>query len=189
MIKKINIKGRDIEYSLRTNRRARYLRLSVYNDARLIVTRPSFLSYNFVKNFLIEKADWLFNQIDHFQDNQESFINFSQRRADYLGKKEPARRLIIDRLAHFNQYYGFAYKKVAVRNQRSRWGSCSHQGNLNFNYRLLELAPSLVDYVIVHELCHLAEFNHSRRFWQLVAETLPDYQLRRKALKELDNRL
>src|SRR5438105_4671667 len=73
---------------------------------------------------------------------------------------------------HFNQYYNFAINRIAVKNQKTRWGSCSKKGNLNFNYKIYLLPRHLADYVIVHELCHLGEFNHSPAFWKLVAKTI-----------------
>jgi predicted metal-dependent hydrolase len=102
---------------------------------------------------------------------------------EYAKHKEAARVLVHARLEHFNQHYGFAYNSVAIRNQRTRWGSCSAKHNLNFNYRIVFLPLALQDYLIVHELCHLQEFNHSAKFWALVAETTPDYRALRQALR------
>jgi len=88
----------------------------------------------------------------------------------------------MERLAFFTAKYAaidpaygasMRYARVAIRNQRSRWGSCSEAGNLNFNYRLLDLSPELRDYVIVHELCHLKELHHGRAFWDLVTLAIP----------------
>lgn len=104
----------------------------------------------------------------------------------YLAHKEPARAFIQARLQLWNQHYNFSYNRVAVRNQRRCWGSCTSLRNLNFSYRLLFLPEALADYVIVHELCHLEELNHSPRFWSLVAETLPEYKLLRKQLRQLE---
>ena len=100
----------------------------------------------------------------------------------YRAHKERARALVHERLIYWNQYYGFTYNRVAIRNQRSRWGSCSQKQNLNFNYKLVFLPIELIDYVIVHELCHLKHFNHSQAFWNTVGETLGDYRKRKKQL-------
>ena len=105
----------------------------------------------------------------------------------YTEHKEAARALVRSRIEHFNAHYGFTYNRVAIRNQRRCWGSCTSLKNLNFSYRLLFLPPELSDYVIVHELFHLAELNHSKNFWSLVAETIPEYQLHRKALRVYDH--
>lgn len=80
------------------------------------------------------------------------------------------------RLAYFNQFYNFSYNKVFIKNQKTRWGSCSSKGNLNFSYRIIFLSPEAQDYLIVHELCHLKEFNHSQKFWDLVAKQVPNWQ-------------
>lgn len=107
----------------------------------------------------------------------------------YLAKKEEVRAIVSDRVAHFIQHYGprhgIAVGKIAIRNQKSRWGSCSRKGNLNFNYKLAFLPPEERDYVIVHEICHIKEFNHGRGFWALVRETVPDYKELRKKLRQV----
>lgn len=103
---------------------------------------------------------------------------------DYLLYKEKARQLVWQRLVFLNKIYQAEYFRVSIRDQRSRWGSCSKKGNLNFNYRLIHLPPELCDYLIVHELCHLIEFNHSQKFWDQVAKTFPNYRELRMRLKK-----
>ncbi len=103
----------------------------------------------------------------------------------YLDSKEHARKLVLERLEYFNQFYGFKWGRVAIKNTKRRWGSCSKKGNLNFNYRVGLIDSDLADYIIVHELCHLGQFNHSRDFWSLIAKTLPNYQVARKKLKNV----
>lgn len=103
-------------------------------------------------------------------------------RTAYKKHKEAARELIHRKLTEKNAYYSLPFGRVAIRNQRTRWGSCSKKGNLNFHYRIILLPEHLADYLVVHELCHLAEFNHSKKFWALVAQTIPDWRTRRKAL-------
>ncbi|MCA9366478.1 M48 family metallopeptidase [Candidatus Kaiserbacteria bacterium] len=104
----------------------------------------------------------------------------------YLEYKEAARTLVHDRLQYFNEHYGLRYNRVAIRNQRRCWGSCTSLGNLNFSYKLLFLPPHLQDYIIVHELCHLRELNHGDAFWSLVAETIPDHEERRVHLRTIE---
>lgn len=104
----------------------------------------------------------------------------------YREHKEQARALVLARLSHHNDYYCLEWKRVAIRNQRRCWGSCSSLKNLNFNYKILFLPAHLQDYIIVHELCHLAELNHGPRFWALVAERIPDYPRRIAELRAID---
>jgi hypothetical protein len=101
---------------------------------------------------------------------------------DFYRKK--AEEVIRDRLDHFNAHYGFRFHRVAFRDQKSRWGSCSRAGNLNFNWRLIMAPIEVIDYVVVHELCHLGQMNHSSRFWALVEQVMPDHKVHRKWLKD-----
>ena len=89
----------------------------------------------------------------------------------YLEHKEAARELTLARLAYFNHHYGLAWNRVAIRNQRRCWGSCTSLKNLNFSYKILFLPAELRDYIIVHELCHLAELNHGKNFWNSTKHT------------------
>lgn len=107
--------------------------------------------------------------------------------ARYLALKEHARTFVRDRIALLNAPYGFRFNRIAIRNTRSRWGSCSKKGNLNFNYKIVLLPERLADYIIVHELCHLQELNHSPRFWALVARTFPDYRSLRTELRKISS--
>jgi hypothetical protein len=98
--------------------------------------------------------------------------------------RRQARIVIAERLTHWNAHYGFTYGRVTIKEQKSRWGSCSRQGNLNFNWRLLLAPAPILDYVIIHELAHLKELNHSPRFWAIVAQTCPDYAAKRRWLRQ-----
>ena len=101
------------------------------------------------------------------------------------GHKRRAISLIVEKANKYTQIYKFKINRITVRNQKTRWGSCSKQGNLSFNYRITLLPESLAEYIIVHEICHLGEFNHSKKFWSLVEQTIPDYKEKRKALKKI----
>lgn len=100
-----------------------------------------------------------------------------------MGHKEEARAIINARVAHYNRYYNHPVRRIFIKNSKSRWGSCSSAGNLNFNYKLLFLPPEVLDYVVVHELCHLRHFNHGPEFWALVAEALPNHKDLRRLLR------
>lgn len=100
----------------------------------------------------------------------------------YLKHKEAARAVILAKLVYWNQFYGLTYKRVAIRNTKRSWGSCTSLKNLNFSYKLLFLPAHLQDYIIVHELCHLKELHHKESFWELVAQTVPKYK---EAIEEL----
>ena len=111
----------------------------------------------------------------------------TRSRALYLANREAARALVRERVRHFMAHYGanhgIVHGKIAIRNQKSRWGSCSKKGNLNFNYKLVFLDADLRDYVIVHELCHIKEFNHAPAFWTLVALAVPQWRQLRAELR------
>jgi len=108
---------------------------------------------------------------------------------EYLENKEKARALVIEKLNFWREQYiqnhgiDLKWNKLAIRNTVSRWGSCSSKKNLNFSYKILFLTPPQQDYLIVHELCHLKEMNHSKNFWDLVAFTIPNYKNVRNSMK------
>jgi len=107
----------------------------------------------------------------------------------YLKHKEEARLVIHSRLTHFAPLCGVNYKRVAIRDTKRSWGSCSSLGNLNFNYKLIFLPKCLSDYVIVHELCHLKELNHSQRFWDEVEKVMPEYRKYQNQLRVIERTL
>lgn len=109
-----------------------------------------------------------------------------RNRRGYLRDRETARAFAHERIRHFNAHYRLAVGRVYIKNHRSRWGSCSQKGNLNFNYKIIYLPPELADYIIVHELCHLAQFDHSSAFWGLVEQVLPHHKRLRARLRALE---
>jgi len=164
--------------------RSKRLRLSIAADGRVLVTRPFWVSEKRARAFVLEKKDWLIKQMKKLAEKEPSLLTQGTR-ADYLKNKEKARSLVIARIEHFNKLYNFKFKRISIRDQRSRWGSCSRQGGLNFNYRLIYLEPELIDYLVAHELCHLQEMNHGANFWQLVEKAMPNYKKLRYKLRRL----
>lgn len=107
----------------------------------------------------------------------------------YLAYKEQARELVLARLHFWNQFYGFTYNRVAIRNQKTCWGSCTSLKNLNFSYKLIFLPTHLQDYVVLHELCHLKALHHGQSFWDLMGQVMPDYDARRQELHVIERSL
>lgn len=98
--------------------------------------------------------------------------------------KNAARSQFEKRVAFYHQITGGNYTSITVRDQKTRWGSCSSRGTLSFNYRLIFAPPAVLDYVVVHELCHLTHMNHSKAFWNMVATVMPDYRVYKKWLRD-----
>ncbi|MFA6813943.1 MAG: M48 family metallopeptidase [Candidatus Pacebacteria bacterium] len=98
--------------------------------------------------------------------------------------KNTATKYLSQKTAILGKKMKIDYQKIGIRQQKSRWGSCSSQGNLNFNWRLVHYPPEIINYVIIHELAHRQEANHSKNFWQLVAKYDPDYKKHKNALKK-----
>jgi predicted metal-dependent hydrolase len=182
MKKQIAIHNENITYTIRKSRRARRMRLAVYCDGTVVVTTPIGLKETIVEKFIREKSTWLLNKILFFKQVKSNFFVKSNKR-DYLKYKEHAYNIALDRIKHFNKVYKFKFNKINIKNQKTRWGSCSRKGNLNFNYKIAILPTYVSDYVIVHELCHLGEFNHSQKFWRLVEKGIPNYLEIRNILK------
>lgn len=185
MDKQFVFRGRTISYTLRRYRRSRRLRLAISGDGSVRVSVPFGVSEEFVERFVLQKAELILEKLDVSGLSTQKRITPEERREKYMRHKTAALGFVMERIAHFNRIYGFTFERVCIRDQRTRWGSCSRSGNLSFNYRLLLLPPHLADYVIVHELCHLREHNHSQRFWKLVALLVPTYKDLRRELRSL----
>jgi predicted metal-dependent hydrolase len=183
-IKDLQIAGQKITYLLRRRPRMKSVRLSIGVDGSLMVTAPKSYPQFLIKALILKKITWIKSAI---LKRLASPSIFRQQHTSIEIKqyKVLTKRLVEERLSYFNQFYHLKYKKVTIRKASSRWGSCSKIGNLNFNYRLCLLDSKLLDYIVVHELCHLQEFNHSKAFWRLVAQNFPDYKSLRQQLKNL----
>ena len=105
-------------------------------------------------------------------------------RNEYLEHREAARKLVHEKLQYWNQFYNLEYRKVFIKNTKTKWGSCSSKGNLNFSYKIVFLDPELQDYLIVHELCHIAEMNHGENFWNLVQQQIPNAKYLHQKLRK-----
>lgn len=175
----------NIPYTLRRRRWSRVLRFVVRGDGTFVVTAPVLFPKRMIEQAIMQKADWILEKIS-FAKKYAKPVAPKRTAKEVAEDKRNALRLVNERLEYFNQAYGFSWKRIAIRNQRTRWGSCSGKGNLNFNYKIALLPSRLSDYIIVHELCHLGQMNHSAKFWNLVARTIPDYVERKRAIRSHD---
>lgn len=174
------------EYILTKKRRSKHIRVRIKNQGKVHVTAPHFISKRTIEKLLHEKSLWIQEKILEMQ-RKETEVNqnaLPHVRGTYGANAKRAKKLMKERVEFYNQFYKFPYNRISIKQHETRWGSCSRKKNLNFNYRLLFLPIELVDYVAVHEICHLKELNHSKDFWNLVAQQIPDYKERRAELKK-----
>lgn len=181
-MKKISLAGQDIEYELLSSSKSKKVRIEI-GVSGLKVVKPVFVPFIFIEQFIKSRAAWIINNLAVTKNSIPPPV-ISKDESIIL--KRRAAHLILASLEFYNQSYGFKYKSLSVRNQKTRWGSCSHQGALNFNCRLALLPEKLLNYVAVHELCHLKEMNHSAKFWTLVERTIPNYKELRKELHKFN---
>jgi predicted metal-dependent hydrolase len=182
MKKSIQLLSRTLDYTLTVSPRAKHMRVSIRNGGDVRVTVPRFVPHFLVESFMKKKASWIVETFDTAKTRPVH--QHTNTRAEYEKYKEQARALAHKRVEYYTKHYQFAWGAISIRNQKTRWGSCSSKGNLNFSYKVALLPPHLADYIVVHELCHLKEFNHSDKFWNLVAETIPNHKALRKELNE-----
>lgn len=181
----------DYEITLIRSRR-KSLAIEITPELQVVVRAPARMPVREINAFVQEKDDWI---RAHLQQMAEKKRLREQYREQALSKEElqelatQAMKLIPQKVHYYAQIIGVTYGRITMRNQRTRWGSCSGKGNLNFNCLLLLMPEEVLDYVVVHELCHRKEMNHSARFWEEVEKILPDYRQRRKWLKDNGGRI
>ena len=171
-----------ISYTHKKSKRAKRMRLAVYCDGSVVITSPFGVQQSIVEKFVSDKKQWVWDKIQFFNSvDSKAIRTFSHK--DYLENKDNALVLVNERFRFYNKIYGFSFNKIYIKNQKTRWGSCSNKQNINLNYKIVFLSQKHQDYIIVHEMCHLKEFNHSRKFWALVEKTLPYYLEIKKGLR------
>ncbi len=182
MEKTIQLDKQNLNYTLKLSNRSKNIRLSIHRNGSCVVTTPRYIPQFIINNFLKSKSDWIIGKMEYFLKFKGSTFKKGTK-SDYLKYKKEALIIVNNRLEYFNTFYGHKWNNIVIRNQSTRWGSCSRKGNLNFNYKIALLPEKASNYIIVHELCHLGEFNHSKNFWNLVSKTIPNYKEIRKQLK------
>lgn len=159
--------------------------LEIKADGSVVVRAPLRLSEAKIQKFVEEKQEWILKSLEKIQKRdaqKENVQKLSALERQHLQNK--AYVVIPRRVAYYAEKLGVSYGKITLRQQKTRWGSCAANGNLNFNWLLILAPPEVLDYVVVHELCHRREMNHSQAFWKEVEKILPDYRERQKWLKD-----
>ena len=158
---------------IRSNRKS--LGLEV-NAGGLVVRAPLQATDAEINLFILQHKGWIekhLNQVEEHQKKMDSIVPLSMDEVRDLANK--ALKVIPERVRYYASKIGVKYGRITIRNQRSKWGSCSSKGNLNFNCLLMLTPPEVLDSVVVHELCHRKEMNHSDEFYAEVLRVFPDY--------------
>ena len=169
-----------IDYELIRSRR-KSLAVEVKGDGRVIVRAPLWMSRLAVRAFVEHSRAWIEKRQREIAARPPS-EKLTEEKLRLLVRQ--ARQQITRSAEYYAPLVGVDYERIAIRKQRTKWGSCSSKGNLNFNCLLALAPPDVLDYVVVHELCHRKEMNHSARFWAEVRRVLPEYQASRRWLRE-----
>ena len=174
----------EISYQIiRSDRKT--ISIQIQPDGTVVVRCPRRMKAADIRTFVTSKSEWITKHLSQRRTAPASIL--SEQEIEIL--REKTRQLVVDRAAYYAPIIPVRYNRIAIRTQHTRWGSCSSKGNLNFNCLLGLTPPEVLDYVVVHELCHLIEMNHSKQFWNAVERTIPDYKVHRKWLKDNGNKL
>lgn len=167
---------------IRSNRKTLAMEIK---GTKLIVRAPLRATKETIQAFLSEHKGWIEKNLAKAKAQQQAATAMEKLTTDDIRKlADQALKVIPERVKYYAPLVGVSYGRITIRNQRSKWGSCSSKGNLNFNCLLMLAPPEVLDSVVVHELCHRKEMNHSDRFYAEVLRVYPDYYKWNKWLKD-----
>ena len=167
--------------------RRKTMAIQVKRDGTVSVRCPLWVSDREARQFAEEHREWIWQKQQEALKRKEEQITLTPEQVKKF--RQHARWLLAQKTWQWSQKMGVTYGKITIRQQATRWGSCSARGNLNFNWKLVLVPEELLDYVVVHELAHRREMNHSPRFWKIAEEQLPDYQERRRRLRDYETEI
>lgn len=173
---------------IRSNRKS--VAVEIRSDATVLVRAPFIMKDAEIWEFLKEKENWILTHLEKVQERRKELKTIEKLSVTEIHKlADLALKVISVKVKHYAGLMNVQYGRITIRNQKTRWGSCSSKGNLNFNCLLMLAPDEVVDYVVIHELCHLIEMNHSKAFWQQVEQIMLDYKKHRKWLKDHGNEI
>lgn len=164
--------------------RRKTVSIEITSSGGVIVRVPYKMSLSEINRLIESKTDWIEKHIKRIKEQADTNKPQTLTAEQIRELTDKALEIVPKRAEYFAKKLGVSYGRITIRNQKTRWGSCSGKGNLNFNCLLMLAPPEVLDYVVVHELCHRREMNHSDRFWKEVEKILPDYKVWKKWLKE-----
>ncbi len=170
-----------IKYTIIRSQR-KTLSLEVNEDGQVIVRAPQQTSLGKIDGYVRKHFLWILrkmNEMEQVRRHRRTYTDEEREKGILLAKT-----VIPQRVEYFAKIMGVSYGKITIREQKTRWGSCSAKGNLNFNWKLTLMPRDVLDYCVVHELAHRLEMNHSEAFWAVVEGVLPDYRRLRETLDE-----
>ncbi len=172
----------------RSENRKKSIGLEITKEGAVVVRAPKWASNADINRVLSEKKEWIETSIrkvrfqNEIRKNKPPVEKLTKQELENLGDK--ALEVIPQKVKFYAEKIGVTYGRITIRNQHTRWGSCSAKGNLNFNVLLMLMPEEVMDYIVVHELCHRIEMNHSPRFYAEVAKILPGYKAAERWVKE-----
>lgn len=173
-----------MEYELVKSKR-RTISIEVKPGGLVVVKAPLRMPQRTIDLFIRERADWIEKAVRRVKEKEEAMGEVEKLSDEELkALKKKAREMITPLVEDYAEIMGVIYSRIAIRAQSTRWGSCSKEGNLNFNCLLVLCPEPVMRYVVVHELAHRKHMNHSKLFWAEVEEYMPDYRIYRKWLKD-----
>ncbi len=182
-----------MEYRLvRSTRKT--IAIQITPEAEVVVRAPKRCSKAAIDGFIREKETWIQEHLRQARAHREEIEAQRENQPqwsedDYVRARRLARTVFQQKAALYAGLMRVTFGGITVRDQKTRWGSCSARGNLNFNWRLILAPEPVLDYVVIHELAHRKEMNHSKQFWDIVEAMMPDYRIQRQWLKEHGDQL
>lgn len=183
-----------IEYQLIRSAR-KTVAIQINRQGEVVVRAPRRCPKSYIDAFVAEKQTWIQRKLEEIRwqeaereqvrsrENCNAFL-LPGTAAEEAVYRAQAADIFARKAAYYAARMGVTFNRITIRDQKTRWGSCSSKGNLNFNWRLVLAPVPVLDYVVIHELAHRREMNHSSRFWDIVGEIMPDYQIHRRWLRE-----
>lgn len=180
--KVVNLFGIDESVLVLPHKKWTRISLSIDDKCKITVKCGRLVPDYLLTKYLESKISWITKRIKLLK-SQNPIVKHKHTKEEILKLKQISKELVENKIIFLNSKYNFKYNSIDIKTYTTKWGSCSRSGNLTFNYKISLLPEDLQDYLIVHELCHLKEFNHSNKFWDLVQISIPDYKKLSKMLR------